>query len=285
MVKRRITKKELRAEQESVAELLRDLLAAGEDADDDSYASIGFNLVYLTRAHLLLDPSWPNSRRWLDDISWYSAATVGRDSFLGLGTLWWGVRSDTAGAQVPEPFAVRMSVASPLTYSIKFGAGPGRREFDVPFRETAPSPAEVDVKARDRYGLTALVRASGDGDAPAVRLLLERGADVDARCPDGSTALIWATLFGHADVVRALLDGGAKGVNLRAPAGGETPLMIAALYGYSEITSMLLAAGAETGAADKCGRTARDNARYGLSLVAATGRPYQQVAEALAVTA
>jgi hypothetical protein len=80
-----------------------------------------------------------------------------------------------------------------------------------------------DTRAsRDADGITALHAAAAAGSAPAVRLLLERGAGIEARDTSwDSTPLEWAIVgsgmrLGHDPepdwpaTVRALLDAGAS---------------------------------------------------------------------------
>ena len=50
----------------------------------------------------------------------------------------------------------------------------------------------VDVDSKDVHGVTALMYASGGGQQPAIRLLLEAGAAVDSEGNTGETALMRA---------------------------------------------------------------------------------------------
>ena len=54
-----------------------------------------------------------------------------------------------------------------------------------------------------------LVDAVRLGDADAVRVLLDGGADVDSKTPDGATALLWAVHTDQPELVRLLLEAGA----------------------------------------------------------------------------
>jgi ankyrin repeat protein len=68
----------------------------------------------------------------------------------------------------------------------------------------------VNVNARlGEQGDTALHRAAARGQAEAVKLLLERGAEVDAVDDEGTTPLLGATYRGHHEVVKLLLEQGA----------------------------------------------------------------------------
>jgi ankyrin repeat protein len=72
----------------------------------------------------------------------------------------------------------------------------------------------ADVNAKWRYEQTPLFKAAERGDVEIVRLLLEHGADANVKDTFyGATPITWAADKGHVDVVRALLDKGAKGID------------------------------------------------------------------------
>lgn len=71
-------------------------------------------------------------------------------------------------------------------------------------------PRVVDINARNRYGMTALMKAAFFGHEPVVRLLLERGADPNVARNDSFTALALAAFFGHAETVNTLIEFGAR---------------------------------------------------------------------------
>jgi ankyrin repeat protein len=72
----------------------------------------------------------------------------------------------------------------------------------------------ADANAKWRYQQTPLFKAAERGDVEIVKLLVEHGADVNLRDTFyGATAISWAADKGHIEVVRALLDKGAKGVD------------------------------------------------------------------------
>ena len=64
---------------------------------------------------------------------------------------------------------------------------------------------DIDVNARNSYGHTALMWASGYGDANIVKILLgHKDIDVNAGDSYGYTASYWASKNGHDDVVELL---------------------------------------------------------------------------------
>lgn len=93
-----------------------------------------------------------------------------------------------------------------------------------------------------------LLVAARKGDLPAVRALLERGADVNAKTAYGATPLSYASDKGHAEVVGLLLERGAD-PNAKDTFYGATPISWAAGNKHVEIVRLLLKHGA-TGAAD-----------------------------------
>jgi ankyrin repeat protein len=71
-------------------------------------------------------------------------------------------------------------------------------------------PRVVDVNARNRHGMTALMKAAFFGHEPVVRMLLEHGADPNLIRNDSFTALALAAFFGHAETVKTLIEFGAR---------------------------------------------------------------------------
>lgn len=71
-------------------------------------------------------------------------------------------------------------------------------------------PRVADINARNRYGMTALMKAAFYGHEPVVRALLERGADPNVVRNDRFTALALAAFFGHGEAVKTLIEFGAK---------------------------------------------------------------------------
>jgi len=87
----------------------------------------------------------------------------------------------------------------------------------------------VDVNTKFRYDATALSYASDRGHLEVVKLLIERKADVNVKDTFyGATPLIWAAQKGHAEIVRALLERGAEGKDdalMMGAGAGQTALV------------------------------------------------------------
>src|SRR6266581_3885644 len=116
----------------------------------------------------------------------------------------------------------------------------------------------ADVNATrflDSSGTNVLMVASERGDAPLVKLLLEKGANVNAKTKFNATPLSLAIPRGHGAIVETLIAHGAD-VN-RKDYAGRTALMVAQERNYGEIKKLLVeyAAGVkrpEQSAAQKC---------------------------------
>ena len=65
------------------------------------------------------------------------------------------------------------------------------------------------MNALDRYGQTALMVAAVRGHLPAVRALVEAGADLDHRAKFGLTAILLAVVNEHVEVAKVLASAGA----------------------------------------------------------------------------
>src|SRR5215467_8848698 len=92
-----------------------------------------------------------------------------------------------------------------------------------------------------------LIDAVRHGDAPAVRTLLQRGANPNERAGDGTTALHWAAHSGDLTTVDMLLQSGADAN--AADDLGVTPLWAAASTGQGAVVERLLKAASRVGSA------------------------------------
>ena len=96
----------------------------------------------------------------------------------------------------------------------------------------------ADIEAKDKYGNTALMRASFWGHKEVVKILLENGADIEAKDESGITVLMQASLQGHEEVVKILLK---KGADIEAKDKyGNTTLMLASGWDHEEVVKILL---------------------------------------------
>ena len=108
--------------------------------------------------------------------------------------------------------------------------------------------ADADVKAANRYSVTALSLACINGDAAIIEKLLKAGADPNAAGPEDETPLMTVARTGAVDAAKVLLAHGAK-VDSRESWHGETALMWAAAQSHPDMIKTLLAAGADINAA------------------------------------
>lgn len=84
-------------------------------------------------------------------------------------------------------------------------------------------PLVDDINARNRHGMTALMKAAFFGHEPMVRALLEHGADPNLTRNDRFTALALAAFFGHGETVNTLIEFGARAEAVtRAGASAQT---------------------------------------------------------------
>jgi len=110
---------------------------------------------------------------------------------------------------------------------------------------------------------TRLRDAAIAGDTTAIAAALDAGADVDSLdtrlARNGRRALNWAALHDHAPAIRLLL---GRGATLEAGnRTGFTPLHHAAEAGAAAAARALLAAGADPGATNSAGMTPSQTAR------------------------
>ena len=66
----------------------------------------------------------------------------------------------------------------------------------------------ADARARDRWGVSALMHAAAKGDIEMVELLLAHGAEAERTSDAGNSALMVAVARGHLEIAARLLDAG-----------------------------------------------------------------------------
>lgn len=142
--------------------------------------------------------------------------------------------------------------SSPLSVALRLNYGSVLLTPPVPAILDALLGKGVNVNDRDKGGQTLLMRAVGDGQAPALDWLLAHGADVKVRDKwRGATALYYA------DDPRSIQTLVARGADINAQdAEGNTALMRRAMDGKPEAVRVLLAAHARPNIKNKEGWTA-----------------------------
>ena len=109
-MKRRITKKILRKEEQNLGHSLKGFLA---NANDETYVirlrELNSALTYLLGVHLQLDPAWDHKQRWLDNVEWSSLSSSGT-KLNGNGKIWWGYRRRASDELVAVEFEARLQL-------------------------------------------------------------------------------------------------------------------------------------------------------------------------------
>lgn len=116
----------------------------------------------------------------------------------------------------------------------------------------------LDLNARGKNGVTALISYVWRERADVVKTLLEKGANVNLQDDDGDTALHGAAQKGNVEIAAVLVTKGAN-PDAKNKVGG-TPLMWAAVNGNDQLVAFLLKH-ADPNLKDNDGMTALDWAR------------------------
>ena len=134
-------------------------------------------------------------------------------------------------AMTPDSEAVRTLVQQKVDVNVPQADGTTALHWAVRHDDLATTEllirAGANVKAANRYGMTALALACTNGNGPIVDALLKAGEDANAVVSaTGDTALMVAARTGKTGAINALLNRGAD-VN-KTNNEGQTPLMWAA---------------------------------------------------------
>ena len=117
----------------------------------------------------------------------------------------------------------------------------------------------VNIDAQNKFGDTALIKASFNGQDDIVKILLDANASLNMQDNFGHTALIDASRQGYDKVAKQLIDAKAN-LNIQN-IYGKTALILASFYNHSDIVKLLVNAGANRNIKDNDGKTALMYAR------------------------
>jgi N-acyl-D-amino-acid deacylase len=146
-----------------------------------------------------------------------------------------GKRVQTLLAEGADPNSKDVNQASALMYAALY-ASP--RVLDQLIRGGA------DLTYRDKSGLTALAWAVHSYES--AKVLIDAGADVNAKSNIGGTPLLTAAAYpGNAPLLRLMLERGAE---LQTSVFGATALILAALTGDADSIALLLKKGSDPNA-------------------------------------
>lgn len=225
-----------------------------------------------------------------------AGADVNLWDFWGQSPLYMAVDLNTlpTGARVELPGLDKATGIELIQLLLARGANPNvQLKLRIPLRN-AVQDRQSDLMLTT--GTTPLLRAAKAADLPAMRALLDAGAQVNLANELGYTPLLAAAGAGRGnsptrnglktedmaiDAVKMLVAAGAD-LNARG-ADNETALMGAAYRGWTQLAEVLVGMGADLDATDKDGMTAVDYAmgRYRPRFLENKAVPYPQTAEAL----
>lgn len=204
----------------------------------------------------------------------HEGANVNKWDYWGRSPLYAAVDLNTlpTGGRADRPSLDQTSSLQLIEILLKAGANPNLQlKLFPPYRSLR------DDRGADMLltiGTTPLIRAAKAGDLPAMKLLLEHGANPDLPTETGITPLMAATGNGSSSIdtrgrykteaqaleaAELLLASGA-GINLR-DRNGQTALHGAAGWGWNDVVKSLAAHKVDLMAQDTQGRTAADIAK------------------------
>jgi hypothetical protein len=188
-------------------------------------------------------------------------STGGASGDVGDFSLFSGVRSiikrfSSSPSKTPHPMA-----AAPQQHPSE-AVGVARLfeacdKGDVATIEAVVRAGTVDVSVEDRAQRTPLMFAARAGCLPAVRLLVQHGADPMTCDKDGRNALHYSARRGHTEVVLWLLDEKHLSVS-QTDVHALTPLHQSVLGKSPHVAALLLDRGADVNAKDANGCTPLD---------------------------
>jgi ankyrin repeat protein len=201
-------------------------------------------------------------------------ADVNRWDYWGRSPIYAAVDMNTlpTGGRADRPSLDRTSGIQLIEMMLKAGANPNLQlKLFPPYRSLRDDRGADTLLS---VGTTPLIRAAKAGDIPAMKLLIEHGANVNLPTERGITPLMAAAGNGSAgldtrgrykteeqavEAVDLLVKAGAD-INAR-DRGGQTALHGAASWGWNNLVKSLVANKVDLAAKDTQGRTAADIAR------------------------
>jgi ankyrin repeat protein len=203
----------------------------------------------------------------------------------GMAALYAAVDMNTLGevyGRPPRPWHDKLSALDLIGILLRHSANPNA-QLKAPALQRAHTPGESTLAE----GSTPLMRAAKNGDAPAMRLLLEHGADPSIAQKNHTTALMLAAGLGHGQGVfakdyatdREMLEGAkvlvARGVDVNAVNDNGQTAMHFAVRVSDDIVRYLAANRAALDIKDKQGRTPLD-AALGMGVRGRAGGPVEK---------
>jgi ankyrin repeat protein len=183
----------------------------------------------------------------------------------GMAAMYAAVDMSTLGevyGHPARPATSKITALDLMKVLLAHGANPNAR-LKTPATQRAHTPGEPALNE----GSTPLMRAAKNGDAPALRLLLEHSAEANAASKNGTTALMFAAGLGYgtgtfandyateADLLESVKVLVAAGADVNAVNdSGETPLHFGA-HASDDVVKFLAAHGAKLDVKDMQGRT------------------------------